>query len=59
MSHTDTPFLQGIPRIGGEVPDFTAATAHGELIFNEYNRDKWIILFAHPADFYPQRKDLN
>jgi peroxiredoxin (alkyl hydroperoxide reductase subunit C) len=53
MSQTDTPTFQGIPRIGDPASNFTAATTHGELSFSEYNKDSWVIFFAHPADFTP------
>lgn len=42
-----------MPRIGEAAPDFTAPTTHGELTFSEYNKDSWVILFSHPADFTP------
>ncbi len=42
-----------IPRLGDAAPDFTAVTTHGELKFSEWQGDKWVILFSHPADFTP------
>ena len=42
-----------IPRIGEKAPDFTAPTTHGELSLSEYGKDKWVIMFSHPADFTP------
>jgi peroxiredoxin (alkyl hydroperoxide reductase subunit C) len=46
----ETPqFLQ----LNKVVPDFTAKTTHGVLTLSEWNPDKWVILFSHPADFTP------
>jgi peroxiredoxin (alkyl hydroperoxide reductase subunit C) len=42
-----------MPRIGDMAPDFEAVTTTGKLKFSEYNKDKWDILFSHPADFTP------
>ena len=42
-----------MPRIGDFAPDFKAATTFGPLVFSEYARDSWVILFSHPADFTP------
>jgi peroxiredoxin (alkyl hydroperoxide reductase subunit C) len=43
----------GIPRIGDAAPDFKAITTQGELQFSQWQGDKWVILFSHPADFTP------
>lgn len=43
----------GIPRIGDPAPAFTATTTHGEITLEDYNRDHWLVFFAHPADFTP------
>ena len=42
-----------MPRIGDMAPDFEAVTTTGKLKFSEFNKDKWVILFSHPADFTP------
>ncbi len=48
-SPTPTPRLE----LNGPVPDFEATTTHGKIRLSEWNRDKWVILFSHPADFTP------
>jgi peroxiredoxin (alkyl hydroperoxide reductase subunit C) len=42
-----------MPRIGDLAPDFKAVTTHGPIQFSEFGKDKWIVLFSHPADFTP------
>lgn len=42
-----------MPKIGDLAPDFEAVTTTGKLKFSEYNKDKWVIMFSHPADFTP------
>ena len=44
-----------MPRIGDTAPDFEAVTTIGKLKFSDYNKDSWVILFSHPADFTPVR----
>jgi len=41
-------------RLGNIVPDFKAETTQGNWAsFHEWKKDKWAILFSHPADFTP------
>jgi peroxiredoxin 2/4 len=42
-----------MPRIGDPAPDFKAMTTKGMIQFSEFAKDKWIVLFSHPADFTP------
>ncbi len=45
--------IRTMPRIGDPAPDFEAVTTTGNLKFSDYNKDSWVILFSHPADFTP------
>lgn len=45
--------INSMPRIGDIAPDFEAVTTTGKLKFSDYNADKWVIFFSHPADFTP------
>ena len=42
-----------VPRIGDDAPDFDAITTKGKIKLSEYAKDKWIVMFSHPADFTP------
>ncbi|MBN2639603.1 MAG: peroxiredoxin [Bacteroidales bacterium] len=42
-----------MPRIGDIAPDFEAVTTKGKVKFSEFAKDKWVVLFSHPADFTP------
>ena len=39
--------------LNGPAPDFTAKTTQGEITLSKWARDKWVVLFSHPADFTP------
>ena len=45
--------MNTMPRIGDMAPDFEAVTTKGKIKFSDYAKDKWIVLFSHPADFTP------
>lgn len=45
--------INSMPRIGDRAPDFEAKTTMGTIKFSDYAKDKWVILFSHPADFTP------
>lgn len=49
QTETSQPMLQ----LNAPVPDFEAKTTHGTIRLSEWNPDKWVILFSHPADFTP------
>lgn len=42
-----------MPRIGDNAPDFEAITTKGKIKFSEFAKDKWVVMFSHPADFTP------
>lgn len=39
--------------LNGPAPDFEANTTMGVLRLSTWAKDKWVILFSHPADFTP------
>jgi len=51
MENAET--INQMPRIGDAAPDFEAVTTTGPLRLSDYNKDHWVILFSHPADFTP------
>lgn len=42
-----------MPRIGDQAPDFEAVTTKGKIKMSDFAKDKWIVMFSHPADFTP------
>ena len=42
-----------MPLIGDDAPAFKAQTTQGVINFPEDYKDKWVVLFSHPADFTP------
>lgn len=42
-----------MPRIGDLAPDFEAITTTGKIKFSDFAKDKWVVMFSHPADFTP------
>src|SRR3954464_14246194 len=50
-----TPPAPEQPRIelNGPAPDFESNTTHGPIRLSTWQKDKWVILFSHPADFTP------
>lgn len=42
-----------MPRIGDMAPDFEALTTKGKIRLSDFAKDKWIVMFSHPADFTP------
>ena len=42
-----------MPRIGDKAPDFEAITTKGKIKFSDFAKDKWVVMFSHPADFTP------
>jgi len=47
-----TPYY-AMPRIGDQAPDFKAVTTKGKIKFSEFAKEKWVVMFSHPADFTP------
>jgi len=45
--------LNTMPRIGDLAPDFEAVTTKGSIKFSDFAKDKWVVMFSHPADFTP------
>ncbi len=52
METTEIKTIQ-TPRIGDMAPDFEAITTKGKIKLSNYAKDKWLVMFSHPADFTP------
>ena len=52
-TNQEIPQVNSMPRIGDNAPDFEAVTTKGKIKFSEFAKDKWVIMFSHPADFTP------
>ncbi len=53
METTDNTNTATMPRIGDQAPDFEAITTKGKIKLSDFAKDKWIVMFSHPADFTP------
>ena len=53
METTDHTEVTAMPRIGDNAPDFEAITTKGKIKLSEFAKDKWLVMFSHPADFTP------
>ncbi len=53
MSETQAPLAPQTLQLNGPVPDFIAPSTHGEIQLSTWEKDKWVVLFSHPADFTP------
>src|SRR5687768_3657987 len=53
LNETQVTELPRIPRINEPAPDFEANSTQGPLKLSDYKGKKWVVLFAHPADFTP------
>lgn len=55
MSLTTHDGAPALPRLelNGPAPDFECESTHGPLKLSTWAKDKWVILFSHPADFTP------
>lgn len=49
------PVAEAPPRLelNAPVPDFEANSTQGPIRLSEWQKDRWVILFSHPADFTP------
>lgn len=53
VNNTPEVQLNTMPRIGDQAPDFEAVTTIGKIKLSDYAKDKWLVMFSHPADFTP------
>ncbi|MGC1631990.1 MAG: peroxiredoxin [Gelidibacter sp.] len=52
-TNLELPQVNSMPRIGDTAPDFEAITTKGKIKLSDFAKDKWIVMFSHPADFTP------
>jgi len=52
-TNTNNEEITMMPRIGDMAPDFEAVTTKGKIKMSDFAKDKWILMFSHPADFTP------
>ena len=45
--------VTSMPRIGDKAPNFEAVTTKGKIKMSDFAKDKWVVMFSHPADFTP------
>lgn len=53
MENTEVNTSYAMPRIGDIAPDFKAKTTKGDIHMANFAKDKWVVMFSHPADFTP------
>ncbi len=53
MENTELDTVYSMPRIGDQAPNFKAKTTTGNIQLSDFGKDKWIVMFSHPADFTP------
>ncbi|MBN2669547.1 MAG: peroxiredoxin [Bacteroidales bacterium] len=53
MNKMENQEIYNMPRIGDIAPDFNAVTTKGKIQLSDFAKDKWIVMFSHPADFTP------
>lgn len=53
MENIELNTSYAMPRIGDEAPNFKAKTTKGDIQMSDFAKDKWILMFSHPADFTP------
>lgn len=51
--NSTTTQINAMPRIGDIAPNFNAVTTKGNITMSDFAKDKWIVMFSHPADFTP------
>ena len=52
-TNTGTNQITMMPRIGDIASGFEAVTTKGKIKMSDFAKDKWIVMFSHPADFTP------